>query len=475
MILVGLVVAVPFLAAALLSFVPARAGAWVGFGAALLAFALACCLAIVGGADALGTVLALLATFVGTTTAWFSVHELALEMGTGRIEGRQARAVNALFQAVLGGALLAMLADNLGLGWIGLEVGAVAAVAATALPRTAAAVEAGWRGFIMCGVALGLALFGILVLTLAALPTLGSTLGPNWAAMSWSSLARAAPGAQPALVNLAFCFLLVGWATLAALVPLHGWMPSMQAEGPVAISGILSTLLLNAALANLLRFRGVMAACPGALAPGLALIVLGLASVLGGALLLWPRRDARQFLAMSTVGQGGLAVAAFGLGNAAIFAGLLHLVLHTLAKAALFQGVGRAALVRGGQRFEVLGGLWRTNRALAALVLAAGIAVAGLPPAGVFASEFLVLAEAMRQAPVVAFVAGAGVIIAAWAVIARLHGLMLGPATPGAALPARHVALHTALFGAWVNLALALVLALAMPGPLLALLRAAAR
>jgi hydrogenase-4 component F len=456
MILVGLVAAVPFLAAALLPFVPARAGAWVGLGAAVLAFGLVCRLALVGGADALGTVLALVAAFVGVTTAWFAVHDIAHEKG--------ARVANALFQAVLGAALLAALADNLGVGWIALEVGAVAAAAATALPGTAAAVEAGWRAFIVGGVALALALFGIVVLTLAALPSLGPGPGEaGWAAMSWSGLARAAPGAQPALVNLAFCLLLVGWGTLAALVPLHGWMPSAQAEGPVAVSGILATLLLNAALANLLRLRGVMAACPGAAAMGTALVALGLASVLGGALMLWPRREARRFLAMSTVGQGGLTAVAFGLGGTAIFAGLLHLVLHTLAKAALLQGAGRAALARGG--------LWRTDRALAALVLAAGISVAGLPPAGVFASEFLVLAEAMRQAPVVASMAGVGVVIGAWAVIVWLQGVLLGPAAPSAAPPTG----YAALLGAWVNLALALALALAMPGPVLALLRAAAR
>ncbi len=454
MTLVALAAAVPFLAAALLSFVPVRAGAWTGFGAALVAFGLVCRLAVAGGADALGTALALVAAFVGATTAWFAAHELGIEQGP-----RPARVANALFQAVLGGALLATLADNLGVGWIALEVGTAAAAAGVALPRTTAAVEASWRYLVVCGVALGLTLFGIVVLTAAALPTLGS----GWAAMSWSGLARAAPGAQPVLLNLAFCLLLVGWGTLAALVPLHGWMPPAQAHGPVAISGILATLLLNAALANLLRLRGVMVACPGAMAPGPALVVLGLASVLGSALLLWRRRDTRQFFAVSTVGEGGLAATAFGLGGAAIFAGVLHLVLHTLVKAALLQGAGRVTLAPGG--------LWRMDRAAAALVLAAGISVAGLPPAGVFSSEFLVLAEAMRQAPVVAFLAGAGVVVSAWAVIARLQRLMLGPAAPGAAPPIR----QAALLGAWVNLALGLVLALAMPGPLLALLRAAAR
>jgi hydrogenase-4 component F len=156
---------------------------------------------------------------------------------------------------------------------------------------------------------------------------------------------------------------------------------------------------------------------------------------------------------VSTVGQGGIAAAAFGLGGDAAFAGVLHLVLHTLAKSALLQGVGRAGSSR------------------AALLLAAGLAAAGLPPAGVFASEFLVLAEATRQAPLVAAPLAAGIIVTASALMVWLRRLLLDPATAGA----ESAAPPAALLGAWANLALALVLALAMPGPVLALLRAAAR
>ena len=432
-----LVAAVPLLAAALLGFVPVRSGAWIGLGAAVIAFALACRAAAgVSDADALGTVLALLAAFVGATTAWFAVHDVPPD-------SRRARAANALFQAMLGGALLATLADDLALGWIGLALGTAAAAA------TVAGSESGWRSLIVLGTALTLSLFGIVALQVA-LPAAG-----------WAGLASAAPGAQPAMLNLAACFLLAGWGTLAALVPLHSWLPAMQAEAGVT-SGVLSMLLTNAALANLLRLRVVMAACPGALAPGWALVLFGLLSVLGGALLLPRERTAPRLLAMSTVGQGGLAAVAFGLGGAAVLAGVLHLVLHTLSKAALWQGIGRT---------EPPGGIWRTLRPTAWLVGAAGLAVAGVPPAGVFASEFLVLTEAMRQAPVVAILAGSGVVLGAGALLTRLQALLLAPAVQGMAPPPK----PWASFGAWVNLALALVLGLAMPEPVLLLLRAAAR
>lgn len=446
------VAAVPLIAAALLAVVPARAGAWVGFGVAGITFVLVCRLAVLGGADALGTALALLASFVGVTTAWFAAHAA---------EAR--RAANALFQAVLGGALLATLADDLALGWIGLATGTLAVTVAAALPGTTAAAATAGRGLVVCGVALVLALFGIAVLALST----ASALDPDGAAMGWAGLRHAAPSLQPASLNLAFCILFVAWGALAALAPLHLWLPAVQAAGPVAITGILSTLLLNAALANLLRLRGVMAACPGtghsAVTPGGVLVLFGLVSVLGSGLLLWRERDVRRFLAVSTVGQGGLAAVAFGLGRTAAFAGLLQLVLHTLAKAALFQGTGSADRSRGG--------LFRTDRKGAWLVLAAGLAVAGLPPAGVFASEFLVLAEAMRQAPPIAFAAGLGVVVAAWAVLARLDRLLFGPTAPVTGLRTG----WGGLLGAWANLALALVLGLAMPASLLALLRAAAQ
>jgi hydrogenase-4 component F len=196
-------------------------------------------------------------------------------------------------------------------------------------------------------------------------------------------------------------------------------------------------------------------------------VALGVASVLASALLMTTHRDTRPFAAVNTVGQNGIAAVAFGLGGGAAFAGLLHLVLHTLAKSALLQGLREAGAPRSG--------LWRDDRPAAALVLAAGLGVAGLPPAGVFVSEFLVIAEATRQAPLVAALLAAGIVVAAVAVLAWLQRLVLGPATPGTGAASPPTTRPAALLGAWAALALAAVLGIAMPEPLLALLRAAAR
>jgi len=459
----GLVAVVPLLAALGLGFVRSRAvGAAINIAAAGVAFLLACWLPWHLGVgplllvDRLATHLAILTSFVGLTSAWFSRRYIQIEADAGRMLPLGVRQYHVLFQAFLGFMLLALLSNNLGVTWVAMEAATIAAVLVVGLPRTDEAVEASWKMFVLCGVGIALALFGTIVLYLAALPAMGS----GWAAMSWSELAPKAAGFKAPLLNLAFVFLLVGYGTKAALAPLHAWMPDAHAEGPTPVSAVLSGSILNVALAVLLRVRGLMAGNAEALSPGLPMMGLGLLSLLLAAFSLWPRRDVKRFFAFSSVEQSGLAAFAFGIGGpAAMFAGMLHLTLHTLTKAAIFQCVGRASQMKGGQKFLNITGLIGSHRALG-LTLAAGIiAVSGLPPFGLFSSEFLIVLATIRQVPWLAIPLGLGLVVSAWALMRRLITLCLGAptASPG---PAPTV---WDLLPAWLHLALVLILGLAMP------------
>lgn len=464
----GLVALVPVLAGVGVYFIRAPgAGAWAVVGASGLAFVLACALPWSMGAgplllvDRLSAHMAILTAFVGLTTAWFSRSYVAVELAEGRLDAARVRQYHGLFLAFLGFMLLALLSNNLGVTWVAVEAATISAVLVVGLPRTAEAVEASWKFFIICGVGIALALFGTILLYLAALPV----LGPGLDAMSWSALPGAMAKAPAALLNLAFAFLLIGYGTKAGLAPLHTWMPDAHAEGPTPVSAVLAGSILNVALVVLLRLRGLMAGNAEALDPGPPLMVLGLASVLMAAFSLWRRRDVKRFFAFSTIEQSGVAAFAIGLGGpAAVFAGLLHMTVHTLVKAAIFHCVGRACQLKGSQRFEAIGGLIGGHPALG-LTLAAGVvAVAGLPPFGLFASEYLVMAETIRRLPWLAVPLALGLVVGAWALMARMIGLCLGPGTPdkGARLGV------AVLAPAWLHLALALGLCLAMPGPLVA-------
>ena len=378
---------------------------------------------------------------------------------------RRLRQYHALFQAFLAGMLMALLSNNLGVTWVAVEAATMAAVLVVGLPRTAEAVEASWKYFILCGVGISLAFFGTIILYLAALPAFAAGPEGAMAAMSWSALPAAAGHATAPLLNLAFVFLLIGYGTKAGLAPLHAWMPDAHAEGPTPVSAVLSGSILNVALFVILRLRGVMAANPEALAPGPPIMALGLLSLLLAAFSLWRRRDAKRFFAFSTIEQSGVAAFAFGLGGPlATFAGLLHLTLHTLIKAAVFQCIGRACQLKGSQLFADIGGLVASHRALG-LTLAAGIvAVAGLPPFGLFTSEFMIVTNAIHLRPLLALPLGLGLVVGAWALAWRLIGLCTGEPTPDRG-PAPSLA---ALAPAWLHLAVVAVLGLAMPASLVA-------
>jgi hydrogenase-4 component F len=421
--------------------------------------------------DALNLPLVVTAAIIGLTTAVFSAATVASE----RFDALRARAYHAVFQLFMGAQFLALVSDNLGVMWVAIEIATLASVLIVAVHGTPAAVEAAWKFFILCGVGIALALFGTILLYLAAQPVIGGG-DPG---LSWAALRAVAARCDPGVLSLAFVFLLVGYGTKAGLVPLHAWLPDAEAEGPLPICAVLSGLLLNAALLAVLRAKAIVGAHPGALPPGPFLMALGLASVLLAALALWRRRDARRLFAWSSIEHMGLAAFAFGLGGAAAnLAGLLHMIAHSLVKSAVFFAVGAAVVLKGSQKVSDIGGLAASHPGLG-WGLALGIAaLAGMPPFALFVSEFRMVAEAAARSPWLILPLGLGLFVAAAALVRVLQRLCLGTPTPDHPLPGGFGlpgGLLWASVPVWLHLALAAALALALPPALAALLQQGAR
>ncbi len=230
--------------------------------------------------DDLNIVFILLNTFVGFTTSAFSASYIGHELETGRLTPDYLRFYHAMFQLMLFGMNLALLANNIGLMWVAVELATLTTVMMVGIYRTHEAIEAAWKYFILGSVGIALALFGTILVYLAARPVVGEGLD----AMVWTVLIARARDFDPALLNIAFIFLLLGYGTKVGLAPMHAWLPDAHAEGPTPISAVLSGLLLNVALYALLRFKMLLAANPGAIAPGPLMIALGLISLIFAAL-----------------------------------------------------------------------------------------------------------------------------------------------------------------------------------------------
>jgi hydrogenase-4 component F len=245
--------------------------------------------------------------------------------------------------------------------------------------------------------------------------------------MVWTSLMQHAAAFSPRLLNVAFVFLMLGYGTKVGLVPMHAWLPDAHAEGPTPISAVLSGLLLNVALYAVLRFKMLLAANAAAIAPGPLMITLGLASLIFAGFMLYRRDDIKRLFAYSSIEHMGIITFAFGMGGPlANFAGLLHMTMHSLTKSAIFFAVGHIAQVKGTQKIANIRGLTESHPLLGWGLVAGVMAIAGLPPFGVFMSEFLVVSSTFARQPLLAIPLAFGLLVAFGALLLRVIGLAFG-------------------------------------------------
>ena len=279
----------PAVAALLAMTLPGRSAAGVNAAASLLSFLAALALffqrpepGLFIQVDDLNIALIALTTFIAFTSSLFSAGYIAHERGTGRLTPRTDRFYHAMYQGLMFAMALALLANNIGLMWVAIELATLSAVLMVGLYRTPAALEAAWKYFILGSVGVALALFGTILVYFAASGWVGEGLD----AMAWTVLVGRAAGFDPTLLNIAFIFLLLGYGTKMGLVPMHAWLPDAHAEGPTPITAVLSGLLINVSLYVVLRFKMVVTANPHTLPPGPLMVGLGLLTVIFGSLML---------------------------------------------------------------------------------------------------------------------------------------------------------------------------------------------
>lgn len=459
------VLAIPGMAAVLLVLLPGyRMTARLNVLAAFLTFLAALSLLFdrpAPGAylfvDDLNVVFIVLGTFIGFTTSAFSASYIAHEIEVGRLTPAYLRFYHAMYQALMFAMNLGLLANNIGLMWVAIELATLTTVLMVGIYRTPQSLEAAWKYFILGSVGIALALFGTILVYMAARPVIGE--GQD--AMVWTSLVAKAGAFSPEMLNVAFVFLMLGYGTKVGLAPLHAWLPDAHAEGPTPISAVLSGLLLNVALYAVLRFKILLAANPAAIAPGPLMVSLGLLSLIFAGLMLYRRRDIKRMFAYSSIEHMGLITFAFGMGGPlANFAGLLHMTMHSLTKSAIFFAVGHIAQTKGTQKLSEIRGLTESHPLLGWGLVLGVIAIAGLPPLGIFMSEFLIVSSTFAREPLLAIPLVLGILVALGALLLRLGQVAFGTPT-GSFAPVE--ASYLPLFA---HLALVLVAGVYLPGPL---------
>ena len=404
--------------------------------------------------DPLNVFLVALTAFVAFTTALFARPYMRVERDHGKMTAPRMRLFHSMYQLFTFTMLLALTTNNMGLLWVALEAATLATVLLVAVYRTPASLEAAWKYFILCGVGIAQALFGTILLYLAAERLIGAEGG----GLLWTNLDAVKDQLEPTVISLAFVFLLVGYGTKVGLAPLHNWLPDAHAEGPTPISAVLSGLLLNVALYAVLRCKVLADGALDSRFAGELMMGFGLLSVVVAAFFLSRQRDIKRMFAYSSIEHMGLITFAFGMGGAlASFAGLLHMTVHSLVKSAIFFAVGHAAQKAGTQNMDDIRGLIRVNPTVGWGLMIGSLAILGMPPFGVFASEFLIITTAMREFPWTTPILLLALAVAFAAVLAKVQPMVFGETN------VRPLAHPPAIVPVFVHLGLALLLGLYIP------------
>lgn len=404
--------------------------------------------------DAFNVYLAVLTSFVSFTTAIFSRRYMRRERENGKVGHRAMRFYHTMFQLFIFAMLLCLLTNNVGILWIAMELATLSTVLLVSLYRTPTAIEAAWKYFILCGVGIAQALFGTVLLYFAA----EKVLGEGGKSLLWTNLVQNSSQLNPTILSLAFVFLFVGYGTKVGLVPMHNWLPDAHSEGPTPISAVLSGLLLNVALYALVRCKIIVDGATHTHHAGYIMMIFGLLSVLVGAFSLLRQKDIKRLFSYSSIEHMGITTFAFGLGGSiATYGALLHMLVHSLTKSSIFFTVGHASQMHSTQEIVKIKGLIRGNPWVGWGLMFGVMAIIGMPPFGIFISEFFILTATIKEAPFAAPFLLLGLVVTFAAIMHKIQPMVSGEP------PSYQKHFKVANFPVVMHLVLVLIIGLFLP------------
>jgi hydrogenase-4 component F len=412
-------------------------------------------------ADALSTLLALCVSIVGALAAWLGPG-LATGEDYDAAQTRRFRIFGNLFTFTM---LFAVTSNNVGFMWIAIEATTITSAMLIPLHVTKASVEASWKYILIGSIGIALAFGG----TVLGYFDFVNLVGRQEAALNWTVLRASAPQLHPEVIQLAFVFILIGYGTKAGLAPMHTWLPDAHSEAPSPLSAMMSGVLLAVALYAVIRWEAVVNAAVGTGFTDGLYIALGVLSIAIAAFSLVIQRNYKRMLAYSSIEHTGLICLGLALGPLGTFAAMLHLLNHALAKSTIFFLAGRVLHRYGTTEIGRVSGLLKVMPWTGGLFAAGILAVIGLPPFGLFISEFALFRAGFAAGrPWLMGLVLALLAVAFVSVIGHLNRMLYGAPTAGVPVGERDLWPLVPL-GACV--AALVVLGVVLPAPLQTLLR----
>jgi hydrogenase-4 component F len=344
--------------------------------------------------DSLSFYILFITTLAFFLVSLYSISYFGQELKRNVITLSKLKLYYSLSNAFVLSMVLALTTRNMGVMWISIEATTLASAFLVGFYNNKRAIEAAWKYLIICSVGIAFALLGVILLFYSSTVQLG---GARMSGLDWSFLINNAKALDPSILKIAFIFILVGFGTKVGFSPMHTWLPDAHSQAPSPVSALLSGVLLNTAMYGVIRVMAIVNKSLGSSRyTGNLLLMLGILSIATAAIFILVQQDYKRILAYSSIEHMGIIALGLGICTPiSIFAALYHTFNHAMTKLMLFLTTGNVYLKYHTKKISSIRGLIKIMPVTGVIFVAGTFAITGMPPFGVFMSEFNTVVSAI--------------------------------------------------------------------------------
>ncbi len=343
--------------------------------------------------DSLGILFLSVLTILGLTTFLHSRSYLRHRDDNDR----NRRLYLAAVMMLIGAMSAVYLSATVGIMWVLIEITTLSVAVLIYHERSHLALEATWKYVFICTTGITFAFVGIVFLS-KALQVSGSVN------LTFSDIPFHLEGANVFWLKLAFIFMLVGFSTKMGLFPMHTITVDAHTVAPPPISALISTTLMNAGFVAIFRTFTMMSHT--SIYPWMKEILLwsGGLSVFVSAVYILKANHLKRMFAYSSLEHMGITAIGLASGGIGAFASLLHIILHSFVKSAVFYQIDQVHRLFRSYLLSKTGNYFNLNFTGALVMLLVFVSITAIPPSGMFISEFLIFKSLVEGHHWIAFI-----------------------------------------------------------------------
>ena len=278
---------------------------------------------------------------------------------------------------------IAYLSNHIAVTWIFVEITTLSASALIYHHRNLRALEAVWKYVFICAISITFIYIGILFLSLAL-----KDAGVE--DMSFDAIRLHYDKLNLFWLKLAFLFIFTGFTAKLGLVPMYTAGIDAKDKTPAPAGALMASVLMNVGFIGIFRMYAIMAHTPLQGWANSVIMIAAVLSVFVSTVYMTRIKNIKRMFAYSGVEHMGLVMLGLAAGGIGVYAAVLHIILHTLIKPALFLQYNQIYWVYQSKSIYDVGNYFKYNKTGAIVVLLGFISAVGMPPSGMFISEFLI-------------------------------------------------------------------------------------